>query len=75
MNTGITLAQAQAQLSAYLAAEAAVLDNQSYSIAGRSLTRANFADIQRGIEMWNQRVQSLTRAASGGRRSRIISPA
>ena len=34
---GITLAQAEAKLALYLAAEAAVVAKQSYSIAGRSL--------------------------------------
>jgi hypothetical protein len=38
---GITLAQAEAQLALYLAAEEAVLANQSYEIAGRKLTRAD----------------------------------
>jgi hypothetical protein len=35
---GITLAQAQALLDAYLAAEVAVLGSQSYEIAGRMVT-------------------------------------
>jgi hypothetical protein len=46
---GITLAQAQAQLDAYLAAEVAVLGSQSYEIAGRKLTRAHLNFIQEGI--------------------------
>lgn len=66
---GITLAQAQAQLDAYLAAETAVLSGQSYEIAGRKLTRANLGDIQTGITLWNQRVQALAARASGGRRA------
>lgn len=74
MTTGLSLEQAQAQLNAYVAAEIAVLTNQSYSIAGRTLTRANLADIQRGIAMWNQRVQELSRAASGRGRCRHPSP-
>ena len=47
---GITLAYAQEQLDLYLAAERAVLNNQSYSIGDRTLTRANLVDIQKGIE-------------------------
>jgi hypothetical protein len=66
---GITLAQAQAQLDLYLAAEAAVLSGQAYSIAGRSLSRADLAKIQQGISIWNRRVQRLTR---GGIRVRTI---
>lgn len=62
---GITLAVATAQLDLYLAAEVAVLGNQSYEIAGRKLTRANLREIQAGITTWNQRVQQLSRRASG----------
>ena len=38
---GITLAQAEAQLAAWLAASTAVASNQSYTIAGRTYTRAD----------------------------------
>lgn len=69
---GITLAQAQTQLDAYLAAETAVLSGQSYEIAGRKLTRANLEMIQKGVEIWNARVNQLSAKASG--RSRAISP-
>lgn len=58
---GITKAQAEAQLAAYLAAESAVLAGQSYDINGRRLTRANLLDIQKGIQTWNSRVVRLTR--------------
>ncbi len=69
---GITLAVATARLNAYLAAEEAVLLNQSYEIGDRRLTRANLAEIQRGVNLWNQRVQALSRSASG--RARAIVP-
>lgn len=58
---GITQAQAESQLSAYLAAETAVLSGQSYEINGRRVTRANLAEIQAGIKIWNERAKSLTR--------------
>jgi len=69
---GITLSQAQAQLEAYLAAEQAVLTNQSYEIAGRKLTRADLAAIQVGIRSWNARVVDLSGAARGRSRRRTI---
>ena len=69
---GITLAQAQAQLEAYLAAEQAVLTNQSYEIAGRKLTRADLSAIQVGIKSWNARVTELSGAARGRSRRRTI---
>ena len=72
---GITLAQAEAQLALYLAAEAAALGGQSYEIAGRKLTRANLAEIRDGIATWNARAVTLGAAAQGRGRSRTIVPA
>ena len=72
---GITLAQAEAQLALYLAAEASVLGGQSYEIAGRRLTRANLAEINAGILVWNDRVVTLAAALQGRSRSRTIVPA
>jgi len=62
---GITLATASAQLTAYLAAETAVLGGQRYEINGRMLQRADLREIRAGIDSWNQRVQQLSRRASG----------
>lgn len=58
---GITLTQANAQLTAWLAASLAVADGQSYSISGRSLTRANAAEIREQINFWDEKVKTLTR--------------
>lgn len=69
---GITLVQAEAQLAAYLAAETAVLSGQSYEIAGRRLTRADLETIQKGIEIWSARVDTLTAAVEGAGRVRTI---
>ena len=69
---GITAAQAQAQLDAYLAAETAVLAGQSYELNGRKMTRADLAAIQSGITIWNQRAQRLDR---GGMRVFGATPA
>jgi hypothetical protein len=69
---GITQAQAQTQLDAYLAAETAVLSGQSYEIAGRKLTRANLEQIQAGIATWNQRVIALSGRAAGRGRARTV---
>ena len=69
---GITLAQAQAQLSAYLAAETAVLSGQRYEIAGRTLQRANLAEIQSGIQTWHNRVTLLTSQNTGRSRARTV---
>lgn len=74
MTSGITLAQAETQLSAYLAAETAVLSGQQYSIAGRMMRRADLPGIQAGIKIWNDRVQALTRTSQGRGRAITVSP-
>ncbi len=71
---GITLAQAEAQLSAYLAAETAVLTGQSYKIGERELTRADLEDIQAGIKIWNQRAKELATSPANGGRGRSVIP-
>jgi hypothetical protein len=69
---GITVAQAQAQLDAYLAAEIQVLAGQSYEIAGRRLTRANLSEIRAGIEAWNDRLNTLSNRAAGRGRAYTV---
>ena len=69
---GITLATAQTQLDAYLAAETAILGGQEYVIGSRRLKRADLASVQAGITLWNQRVQDLT---ARQRRGRYVVPA
>jgi hypothetical protein len=71
---GITLAQAEAKLAEYLAAETKVLKGQSVSIDGETLTRANLEMIQRGIDAWDKRVKNLSNSASGRGRARTVSP-
>lgn len=70
--SGITLAQAQAQLDAYLAAETAILSGQEYEIAGRKLRRADLTAVQNGITLWNRRVRELSVRASGRSRAARI---
>jgi len=53
----------------YKSALSTVLRGQSYSIGGRSLTRANLSEIQSGLEYWNDQLATAEEAgASGGRR-------
>lgn len=71
---GITLTIAQAQLQKYLDAETAVLAGQSYEIAGRKLTRANLEFIQKGVELWDDRVKTLSNKAAGRTRAVSVRP-
>ncbi len=68
----ITLAQAQAQLDAWLAASAAVAANQSYEIAGRKLTRANSTDVLTQVKYWTAQVEALGPASARHRRARTV---
>lgn len=63
---GITLTQAQGQLDAWLAASTAVASGQSYSIGGRSLTRANAKEIRENIDFWDAKVKKLSTNPAGG---------
>lgn len=72
----ITLEQAQARLQAYLDAEEAVLTGQSYRMdmggSSRQLTRADLSSIQKGIELWQARVNQRSR--TGGLRVAEVIP-
>jgi hypothetical protein len=73
---GITLVQAEAQLAAWLAADAALAGSQSYTItvngSSRQLTRANAAEVRKNIEFWDGRVKSLASADAGRHRTRYV---
>lgn len=69
--TGITLAQAEAKLATWIAAEDKIAEGQAYTIGNRSLTRANLAEIRDQIDYWERRVKRLTR---GGILVRGVTP-
>lgn len=58
---GITLAQAQAKLDQWMAADDALSRSQSYSIDGRTLTRADAGEVQSRIVFWDNQVKRLSR--------------
>jgi hypothetical protein len=68
---GITLAQAEAKLALWMEADDKVAKGQSYSIAGRSLSRADAKLIQENIKFWNDQVKKLT---EGGMNVTAVTP-
>lgn len=73
----ITLAQAEAKLAEWLLADTAVASGQAVTIEGKSISRANSAEIRKNIQFWNSMVSSLTDAAtrgSSGIRVRGVTP-
>lgn len=71
----ITLAQAQAQLDAALAARLKILASEEYRIGGMQVRRALLSDVDASIKDWETRVSSIESAALRGsriRRRRIV---
>ena len=62
----ITLAQAEAKLAEWLLADTAVASGQAVTIEGKSISRANSAEIRKNIQFWNSMVSSLSAAAERG---------
>lgn len=56
---GLSLAQLQQLQSSYLDAQLAVAQGQSYTIAGRSLTRANLSDIAEALAAISYAINQL----------------
>ena len=57
-------------LDAWLEAELAVTNAQSYTIGSRTMTKANLTEIRKSIEYWQGKVTALENAAKYGGRNR-----
>jgi hypothetical protein len=71
---GITLAIATARLDDYLDAEVKVLGGQEKKMGDRMLKRADLAEIQAGIQIWDCRVKELSSRANGRGRGFTLRP-
>lgn len=72
---GITLAQAQAKLDLWLAAEDKVAAGQSYQIGNRAMKRADLPEIRESIKFWESKVIRLEATnGRGGIRIRGATP-
>lgn len=67
---GITLETAQRHLDAWLEAELAVTNAQSYTIGSRVMTKADLEEIRKTIDYWNGKVVALENAQKHGGRNR-----
>ncbi len=68
---GITLSDAQAQLSLWLAASEKVAQGQSFTIGGRSLTRADARAIQQQVDYWDRKCQELSGQTNVARKIKV----
>ena len=67
MSGGITLAQAEAQLAVWLAADTTVAAGQSFDINGRSYTKVHAREIRESIDFWDSKVKQLScQSETGG---------
>lgn len=64
---GITLEQAEAALANWIAADAAVSKNQSYTMDDRTLTRAHASEVRENLNFWENKIAVLSRQAAGQR--------
>ncbi|SFA91724.1 hypothetical protein SAMN05216312_102226 [Cohnella sp. OV330] len=62
-----TYEQAKNHLDAWLAADLAISTGQSYTIANRTLTRANIKDVHAMIKYWQAHLKAAIRAENGQR--------
>lgn len=70
----LTLDRAKLHLEAWLDAELAVTQGQSYSIGSRSLTRANLSEIRKQVDYWSAKVKLLESKNKGIRRTTRVIP-
>ena len=56
---GLDLTTAEAKLAIWLDAEEKIASGQSISLDGRTLTRADLADVGKRIDFWDQRCKRL----------------
>lgn len=68
----ITITEARNMLAKYIAAEQAVLKNQSYTIGTRTYTRASLTSIRNGRKGWQNIVDQMS--GTGGMKVRRVLP-
>lgn len=66
--SSITLEKAQEHLNAWLEAEIAVTQGQSYQIGSRRLERANLYQIREQIKYWRKTIRQLSGGSKSHRR-------
>ena len=67
----ITLETAKRHLDMWLEAETQVAINQSYTIGGKSFTRANLSEIRKQVEYWSNKVAELQNIAKKKGRNKV----
>ncbi len=66
------LEMAKQRLEQYYRAETAILSSQSYSIGGKSLTRANLKEVQQMIETLENQILNLQNQSKVRKTRRVV---
>ena len=69
---GIPYEVANKKLKLWLEAEDAIALSQSYTIEGRSLTRANLTEVREAIEYWGDLVSKMESGTAGVKLQRAL---
>jgi len=69
----VTVAQLQARLDKYLAAEAAILDgSQSYEVDGAAFTKADLGTIRKAISELEGKIAAAQRGGGGFSTAQVV---
>ena len=66
-----TVDECKQHLAQWKAASLAVSGSKSYTIGGRTLTRANWSEIEDALNFWAKQLEDATAAANGRRGIRM----
>lgn len=69
---GISLESAKRHLDLCLKAEEEVLVNQSYTIAGKTYTRASLGELRKEVQYWENKVATINNAQKHKGRNRVV---
>lgn len=69
--SAISLETAKKHLEQWLEAESEVSINQSYTIGGKTFTRANLSEIRKQIEFWENKIAEIENVSKKGGRNRV----
>ena len=70
----ITAEQAQAQLDAWLACSLALAEgHQTYTVHGRTFSKADAGEVRRQIDYWESKVNKLSSGSRGAKVRYVVS--
>ena len=72
--TALDMTTCTTMLGLYIDAEKKILEGQTVKMGDRWLARANLAEVQAGVKMWQQRYDLAVQGDAGLKRSINVAP-